>query len=249
MRKLLLSLSLLVALGVTGVAWAANQYTVSGKVTPTGATKKKPKPVSIQFSFTNSDPAGTQPSPIRSYSIRLEGTRVNTGILPVCTASRMTSAQSDAGCSRKAMIGSGTIDSLVGTTGTPTSSSVACRLALRLYNAGKNKAALWLQGGPPSCVTSISQAIDARFVKTGDNTSLEFSVPDSLRHQLGLDIAVTNVTSTIKRITKTKRVKGKKRKVGYFESIGCRDRKRDITVTFTDESGTATPARKALSNC
>jgi hypothetical protein len=161
----------------------------------------------------------------------------------------MTSAGNDAVCSRKAMIGSGTIDSLVGTTGQPASNSVACRLALRIYNAGKNRAALWLQGNPPACITSISQAIPATFVKTGSNTSLDFTVPESLRHQLGLDIAVTKVTSTIKRITVTKKKKGKKVKVGYFESVGCKDRKRDLTVTFTDESGVATPVRKTIGAC
>jgi hypothetical protein len=125
-----------------------------------------------------------------------------------------------------------------------------CTLALRVYNAGKNKAALWLEGGTgkpgiPACLAPIHQAIDAKWVAKDGGTALVFEVPETLRHQVGLDVPVISVTSKFSTITK--KIKGKKR--GYFESIGCADGKRTARGTFTDETGAATPITKDFGKC
>jgi hypothetical protein len=244
------ALAAVAALGIGAVAHAQqNSYTVTGKVSPKGGSAKKPKPVSVDFGFTNSDPSGILPSPIETYSIRFEGLKVNTKDFKACTAASMTAAKSDAGCSSGARMGTGTIESLVGAKGSAASSAAKCNLALTFYNAGTNKAALWLNGAPPTCIATIAEAIPAKFVKTGRNTAIEFTVPETLRHQLGLDVVVTKVGTKLPRKTVTKRKKGKRVKVGYFESLGCPDKKRDLTVTFTDETGTSTPVKQTLNGC
>jgi hypothetical protein len=250
MRKARVFVAAFVAmLSIVAVAAAqTNQYTVTGKVSPAkGGSKAKPKAGSLNFNFQTSEAAGLLPSPIATYSIGFEGGQVNTDLLPFCTAASMTAAKTNTGCAAKSKIGSGVVKSKVGTAGQPVATAVDCQLGLTLYNAGKNKAALWLEGGNAAnpCIAQIAQAIDAKFKKKGSTTSLEFTVPMQLRHQLGLDIAVTDVTSKINRIVVTK--KGKKR--GYLEGIGCKDGKRDITVTFTDETGKATPVKQTLKSC
>jgi hypothetical protein len=243
----ILAVALIAALGITAVAFAqSNEYTVSGKTNPTGGTKKKPKAIQLSFGFQTTRADGTLPSPIQKYSIGFEGAQVYTKVVKKkCTAAAMNAAASDSGCPSRAKVGSGVVEALAGTAGQPLSEAAPCKLNLTLYNSGGNHMALWLKGTPPTCIADISRAIDATFVKKGNGTALEFEVPEDLRHVLGLDVAVVNVTSTIKKIS------GKvgKKKVGFFSSVGCKDKKRDITVTFTDETGAAVPVKRTLPKC
>jgi hypothetical protein len=236
------------ALSVAAVAQAqTNSYTVSGSVSPAGGSKAKPKPIGLNFSFQTSEATGLLPSPIKTYKIAFEGLKVDTTIAKACTAASMTAAKTDSGCPKGSKIGSGTIKAKVGTAGQPIATAADCQLGLTLYNAGKKKAALWLQGGSGAnpCIAQIAQAIDAKWVTKATSGALQFTVPAPLLHQLGLDIAVVDVTAKVNKIQKTK--KGKK--VGYLQSVGCRDKKRDLSVTFTDETGNAVPVKKTLNKC
>jgi hypothetical protein len=117
---------------------------------------------------------------------------------------------------------------------------------LTLYNAPNNHATLYLQGrkanpAPKDCITDIDVAIDASYVRSVSNTTLQFTVPPALLHPVpGLDNAVRNVTSTIRKIVKGS---GKKR-TAYYQSVGgCRKHQRAVTVTFVPESGTTRQAQ------
>jgi hypothetical protein len=245
----IIAVALLALLGITAVAFAqTNTYTVDGTVAK-GGSKAKPKTVGLKFVYTVGDASGLLPTPVKKYSIGFEGMKVDTSFLPKCSAASMTAAKTNAGCPKKSLVGSGTIQALAGAKGTPAAAAAKCQLGLSIHNSGNGKAALWLEGGPGTaneCIAQISQAIDAKFLTKGTTTSLAFTVPPSLLHQLGLDVPVISVTSTIKKIAgKTKTGK----KTGFFRSIGCKDRKRDITVTFTDEAGVATPIKKTIGAC
>jgi len=244
--------ALVAVLGVAAVAYAqnayTNQYTVSGSVNAPGGTKAKPKAGGLKFNFAVTEAAGNMPGPIKTYRILFEGGKVNSGILPACKASTMSSAQSDKGCPSKSKIGSGVVKAKAGAAGGPLADAADCELGLTIYSSGAGKAALWLEGGPGTahnCIAGIHEAIDAKWVKTADASGLEFEVPDKLRHVAGLDVAVVSTTSTINKIV----VKKGKKKTGYLESTGCKDKKRTISVVFTDEAGQATTATKDLPNC
>ena len=73
---------------------------------------------------------------------------------------------------------------------------------------------------------------------------LRFTVPPSLLHVGPLDTAVQEVTSAIKKRVASKRIGGKKRKVGFYSSVGCKGGKRSIQVTFISEAGQRTPKSK-----
>ena len=106
------------------------------------------------------------------------------------------------------------------------------------------KAALWIktEGG---CPVPIAQTVPAKWTQSGTTGGLTFTVPDLLRHQVGLDLPVVDAKATISKITKT--VKGKK--VGFLESTGCKDGKRDFSVQFTTDDGQSQTVKKTLAYC
>jgi hypothetical protein len=252
LRKIrFLGVALIATLGIAALAFAqGNTYTINAKV-PAGGSKKKPKAVGFTFNFTVADPNGNIPQIIKTYSLGIAGSQVNTKVAKVCTAASINAAQSDSGCSSKSKIGSGSVAAVIGTAGQPMAAKAGdCGLNLTIYNGGTNKAALFLEGGTgkpgvPACPAPISQAIDAKWVKKNGGTALVFDVPDALRHPVpGLDVSVVSTKSTLKKITK--KIKGKKR--GYFESVGCKGT-REVTATYTDETGNAVPVTASAGDC
>jgi hypothetical protein len=235
-----------VALAAVAVA-QTTQYTVGGTVTVHGGSEAKPKPGGLSFTFDVSDPSGNQTPPVQTYSIMYEGGRLNTALLPACKADTINALATPdvGGCPSGSKIGTGRLDALIGSAGQPTSSASACKAQLALFNGGKGHATLFVSSELATCPVALRQAIDMQYVTKGELAGLKFTVPELLRHQVGLDITVTHAEATLGKIVKTK--KGKK--VGYIESTGCKDANRDMVVTFTDETGAAFPVQKTLGKC
>jgi hypothetical protein len=234
------------ALAAVAVA-QTTQYTVGGTVTVRGGSKAKPKPGGLSFKFDVSDPSGNQTPPVQTYSIMYEGGRLNTALLPGCkadTINALATPDTD-GCPSGSKIGTGKLDALIGSAGQPTSTASACKAQLELFNAGKGHATLFVSSELGRCPVALRQAIDMQYVTKGEYAGLKFTVPELLRHQVGLDITVTHAEATLGKIVKTK--KGKK--VGYIESTGCKDANRDMVVTFTDETGASFPASTTVGKC
>jgi hypothetical protein len=246
------SRKLLAAAGAATVALASaayaqsagNQYTVDGGSAVRGGTVAKPKAAGLTFKFTAS--AGdTVPAVVKTYAITIEGGKVNPSLIPGCKASAMDAAESDKGCPKGSKIGTGKLTALIGKAGQPKADAQSCTLPFGIYNSGDGKAALWIQAQPPACLVSVAQAVPAQWTKKGTTAGLKFTVPENLRHQVGLDLPVVDASATIKKITKKK----KGRAVGFMESTGCKDRKRDVTVTFTTEDGRSQAVKKTLGYC
>jgi hypothetical protein len=251
MRKIAFLAVTVLMLSLAAVAYAqtqTNTYTVTGSTSPTNAgTSSSPRNLSVKFGYTVGEQAGLRPSPVKKYSIRFAGLRVNTAAFPKCSASTLDS-RGERGCPAGSKVGSGFIKNATGATSNKADRSIACNAALSVYNAGANKAVIYVNGSPNSsnpntrCAIELAAPIPARFIRSAGATALEFTVPPSLLHPLPtLDNAVTSVTSTISGRTRTYRGK----KVSFFQSIGgCVNNKRNITVTFTPESGTASRAQR-----
>lgn len=242
MRKIVILAIGVMAMAITAVAFAAtNTYRVSASTSPTKAgTTKKPVPVAVKFSYQVGEVNNQRPTGIKQYKISFAGLNVNTKPFKACTAARINADQTDAHCPSAARMGSGSVFAVVGAPSDPSAQTLKCYLALTFYNAGRNHAALYLRGTQAaadpskSCITDVSQAIDASFVRNSKGTTLQFTVPDTLLHNSGFDVVVKDVTSTINKKTATV----KHKKVGFFQSVGgCKKNKRAITVTFTPESG------------
>jgi hypothetical protein len=247
-RKMrLMAIAIVAVLGLSAAAAYAqgNSYDFNGKV-PTGGTKSKPKAGGFTFNFSINDPAGNVPAVVKTYKFVIGASKVNTSaVKATCLASKINAAGSDDACPSGAIVGTGSIRAEIGTAGQPWDGTTKCDLKLTAYNGGPNKVALYLDGTDTTkCVAPISQALDAKWTNTSAGAGLQFSVPDELRHQLGLDVSVVDVKSTWKKLT------GKKgsKKVGYFETTGCKG-KRSASVTFTTEDGTSTPVKKSIGSC
>jgi hypothetical protein len=252
MRKLAIFAVTTFVLAIAAVAYAqtTNTYTVSGGTSPTrSGTKKKPVPVQVKFGYTVGTTNGNRPSPVLKYSIRFAGLSVNTKPFPKCSADTLEN-QGPAGCPRGSDVGSGFIQNQTGNRSNPQDKSIQCNAALTVYNSGNNRAVIYVAGDPSQtdprrkCAIELAAPIPARFIRAsgGSATALEFTVPSTLLHPLPtLDNAVVSVQSTIKKVTR----RVGKRRVGFFESTGgCVRNRRNITVTFTPESGTAGRAQR-----
>src|SRR3954469_13699354 len=79
----ILAVAIIAAFGLTAVAaYAANVCTGSGPVSPTGGTKKKPKPVGLSFGYTTDDDSGVNlAAPVKSYDIFFEGITLNSKVV------------------------------------------------------------------------------------------------------------------------------------------------------------------------
>jgi hypothetical protein len=236
-----------VAASAVAAAQATTEFKVGGSVTVTGGTKAKPKPGGLSFKFDVTDPSGNQTPPVETYTIMYEGGRLNTGLLPACKADTLNAmaTPNPSSCPAGSKIGAGKLNALIGSAGQPTGTASPCLASLSLYAGGKGHATLFVSSKLGECPVALSQAIDMQYVTKGAFAGLKFTVPELLRHQVGLDITVTHAEVSLSKIVKT--VKGKK--VGYIESTGCKDGQRDMTVTFTDESGASFPAQAALGKC
>jgi hypothetical protein len=255
MRKLVvLGVTALAVVLVAAVAYAQSQvntYTVTGKTVPAKpGTKKKPLPIQLTFNYQVGEATGLRPSPVKQYTIGFYGAKSNGALFPKCTAQAINAAQSDSGCATGSQVGKGVIINQVGASNNPADKSIDCNLNLTLYNGGQGRLAIYLSGGPTTtvqgktCIIPITQAIDARYVSfAGNGTALQFDVPSNLLHSVpGLDTAVTQVTSTINKLTVKKG--GKTR--GYYESVACQGSKRPIQVTFVSEAGQSATAKTTI---
>jgi hypothetical protein len=243
----LLAVTAIAVLGIAITALAQTPtYDIGGSVSVKGGTKKKPKPGTLSFKFSVASPDGNQPPPLKTYSIMYEGGHINTSLLPACTAKAMNDRNGDDSiCPAKSKVGSGSLEAVVGSTGQPLSTASTCHGELTIYNSGAGHLALFVTSQLATCPVPLHQAIDMKYVTKGALAGVEFTVPDELRHQVNLDITVMSAQAHFKKITKKK---GNK-KVGYIESTGCKDGKRDEVVTFTDETGTPFPVTKTLGAC
>jgi hypothetical protein len=271
MRKLLIAaVTVCAVMAIAGVAIAANQYGLpvastapKGKGSPT-----KPFPTGVKFGYTVSDEAGPRGAPVEGYKIAFQGLTDFAKKFPKCAFSDTSAdeplASVEAKC-KKAKVGSGRVESLVALDANQSDPSAAsvfayCNLQLTLYNVGDgmsirldadNTTLPTSQDGPFGCIVPTHRAIHAKFrkVKIGGvrSGSLDFTVPSELRHNSGFTITVARTESTIRKWVRRVKVAGKKRKVGYYSSIGCgKKNKRLVRVTFVDENGVKSTATKKV---
>jgi hypothetical protein len=241
-----------------------------GSPTPGHPTNAKPIPAALNFDFQvedeNPDLRGT---PIQTFAIGAEGIVAYPKLFPTCS---FTDANADghATSCRKARVGAGLVQVIVGPSNDP-ASKLLCNLRLTLYNLS----GLGRRGGmairldadteaPPladpddrtiNCPVPIHVAIKARFVPVriagAKATELRFTVPPDLLHPTGLDATVRNTESHIlRRVSRGRaRVAGKRRRVGFYSAIACKGRKRTIQATFTAEDGDRSVARTQIRRC
>lgn len=253
MRKARIALfAVFASLGIAALAYAQtaqqNIYKVEANAT-TGGKTSKPKPAQVDFDVTVTEANGNRPAAVAKWEVAFEGIRQNSAKWKYkCTTTKINQASSVDGCPKKSIIGSGFVVNVAGQSGNPAhkSDALQCNLKLTLVNSGENKATLFLYGtpSPPAsdpngpkykCPLQIDDGIPAKFSKSSGGAKLSFTVPAKpFLHPIdGIDNVVVQVTATVKKQT----TKYKRKTIGYFETVGCKDRKRDVRAGFTTEAG------------
>jgi hypothetical protein len=266
MRKLLIAaLALAGVLAVAGVALAQNVYEthVAGGRPIAKGSVNRPVPVSVDFGFRVSETDPTKrATPIKTYSIGSEGLMANPRFFPSCTFRQVQSGPARA-C-RKALVGTGTVRAATGPSSDQALAvSLPCNQRLRLYNIGTGMA-IRLDVDPPQppnfdtdqigCPLSIHDAIRGRFVRTRiaghPATDFRFSVPPNLLHPVtGLDTSVRESVSHLPRKMTRARVRGKRRRVGFYEVVGCTGNRRTARTIYTSETGQRTQSTSTRARC
>jgi len=206
-------------LPTTALAAQQNTYKVNASVTPKA---KATGPAAVKFGFQVSEVSGLQPSAVKRYTIGFGGLKSQGAKAKTCSVAQMTG--SDSGCDKKALIGSGKIDNFVYADSDPSGKEggFTCAKELRIWNAGANKAVLFVGGDPNNCggVGNLAP-IPAKFVKFGNGQALQFEVPATVLHPIpGLTVAIRSVSSTIKK--------------GFFQSVA---KAHPVKATFLTEAG------------
>jgi hypothetical protein len=210
------------ALPTTALAAQQNTYKVTASVTPKA---KASGPAAVKFGFQVSEVTGLQPSAVKRYTIGFGGLKSQGAKAKTCTTAQMTG--SDSGCDKKALIGAGKLDNYVYTDSDPSgvNGGFTCAKDLHIWNAGRDKAVLFVGGDPNKCggVGNLAP-IPAKFVKFGNGQALQFEVPATVLHPIpGLTVAIRSVTSNIKN--------------GFFQSVA---KAHPVKATFLTEAGQST---------
>jgi hypothetical protein len=240
-----------------GYAYAANTYethVASTKPSGKGGTPSRPKPLQVNFGFRvgETDPL-LRPAGIETYRIASEGLVTFPQAFPKCSFSDTlgTDPAAVARKCRRAKMGEGIVKALAGAdSNRAKQGSIVCNQKLVLYNIGDGLA-LRLDGDPPApppdsdqlgCGISFHNSVRTKFVRRRiggmPSSSLEFKVPQNVLHAVpGLTTSVIESVTKIQRKTAFTRVRGKRRRVGYYNAIGCRGRTRLVQTTFITEGG------------
>lgn len=261
MRKLFVAVvgALVISVAVAGIASAVNTYEVPKEligVSPgSKGSVKKPVPAKLQFGYRVGDSENLRPEVIREYRIAAEGLQSYPDARPTCTWDQANKPIKIDDACRKAIVGRGTIDNFIGSP-TDRTQKLDCKVVVTQINISggdprypKTVSQIKKRGGmavridtdPPACIAPVHEALAAPFYDVkleGISTAeLRFSVPEGLAHPSGLDNAVVEVTTTINKVTGKVKVKGKRRKVGFYSAVGRKGSTRTVRVTFIDESG------------
>jgi hypothetical protein len=253
MRKLLLAVTVgvVAALAVAGVAGAVNTYVITiGKTTPDKpGSPSKPSPAKLVFGDGVGDTENLRPSVINRYFIAAEGIKYFANAVPKCTFAQANESPKYNSKCKKAVVGTGSIANAFGPAADRTAKA-GCDVKLTLINISTGKGVTKKRGGiairidtdPPACPLSIHGALVAPIydVKLDGVPSSEyrFTVPDNLVHPApGVDNSVIDVVTTIPKKLHSIKIGGKKRKVSFASSVGRKGKKRTLRVTFVSEDG------------
>jgi hypothetical protein len=258
MRKLWMAVAgaVVLAIAVAGIASAVNTYDVhlANSKSKKGSVAK-PAPASLKFGYRVGDTENLRPQVIREYRIAAEGLQSFPDARPTCTFDQANAPiEFDSACN-KAIVGSGTIENEAGAPN-DRSQKLPCNVELTLINIStgdprepktvgqvrrRGGMAIRIDTDPPACPIPVHESLAAPFydvkIQGISHAELRFRVPDTLAHPGGLDNSVKEVESSILRKTGNVRIKGKRRKVGFYSSVGRKGKTRTVRVTFVDESG------------
>jgi hypothetical protein len=246
-RIVVIGTALAVLIGAV-TAYAAtsglNTYTAKVGFSPNKAgSGKAPSAIGFTETYTATGTNGNRTAPLTDIKTTVYGVTSNGKNFPTCSFGKISSAKSDAGCPKGALVATGSIKAILGPevdTSTSAPDQLPCDPLLHVWNAGKGKVVFFFVDQAPShtcangAITTGTVGPFTGAVKTvGKNLVLDTPVPQYVSFPLaGVEGSLTNLTLRYLKVTKT--VKGKSS--AYQASTACKAGKRPYSVTFTAES-------------
>jgi hypothetical protein len=244
----MIALAATIALGGVALAASTTTYTSKSTVRPAkGGTKKKPVPLALSMSWTQTGPNGERPTPTKGYSLTWTGLNENGGDFPTCTQEEIDAAQSDSVCPEGSLVGDGKLIGLAGSETDPVG-GITCERQPKMYNAGDGKATLFLAGDPSQCAgIGYLPPVAMTWKNSGTSATLTFDVPPNITSPLpGIEGAISTFDLDIHKVTK--QVKGKTR--GYLQGVGCGGKKqRTFTFVVNEVKGEKVTQTSSAGKC
>jgi len=252
LRRTLLAITAATALIAAAVAYAAtaNTYTAKVPVLPTKAgTAKKPMNVAVtqQYHASNSDSTKVA-EVLKDIKVTLYGVKANPKPFPKCTDAMIIAAKDDQGCPKKALIATGQVHSFLTGKGSGLSKTgaTACDPQLDAWNGGGGKIVYFFRTTPTpgskyycaSVPTGATPPYDGTVKESGKNMVLDTPLPPYVSTNVTGIFYGSLVDENLVGVKETAKVKGKT--VGFFQSFGCKGKKRPFSVTFTATDGAKT---------
>ena len=245
MRRIIILGTTLAVLAGASVAGAAtlNTYSAALKFSPTKAgSKKSPSPVGFTETYgAKNDVPGSRAAPLTDIKTTIYGLIGNKKAFPNCDGTRISAMKTDSFCPKKALVGSGPVNSLLGGPDLSVSGS-ACNPFLHIWNGAGNK--LWFFFTTDSahvCAggqlhTGDTNAYPGFVTQQGKNLVTDVPLPPfvstAVAGHSGLYGSLIKEVLTFKKLT----IKSKGKTVGFQSSVGCKGGKRPYSVSFTAKS-------------
>ena len=243
MRRLVLIATALGVLVAAATAYAAvNSYTATIKVVPKAAgSVKKPAPVGYTEDLTaKSTTAGNRAAVLTDIKTTIYGFRADGKDFKQCSANKIDTAHTDAGCPKGSMVASGYITASVGAANDFTSAGAPCDPLLHVYNSGQGKLTFFfVDQGTHQCLggalkTGSVPAYPGTYKVVGKNLVVDVPVPKYVSFPAP-GLAGSLETEHLVWAKMTKQVHGKN--VAAISSVGCQHKKRPYSVAYTASNG------------
>jgi hypothetical protein len=205
------------ALTVPAIAQTPDRLqTASLKVTPAkGGSAKKPKNAKLTLEFSVDPTSRTTADKINYFLPK--NTKLSGVGFPACSADTIND-QGIGACKPASLVGTGEADVSVGSTDVAGPPAAVPPFKVNVYAGGPKKLALYLYDGPAEVA-----AFDAPITNAGGKFGQKIGVviPAQAQSVAGLDVYLTNLTTTIGGKKATVRKKGKKKTVYFASLTGC----------------------------
>lgn len=257
MRRILVVTLALTVLGVAGAAYAAGgPYTGSLAFnTKKAGTKAKPVPIGFDLNIAGSGAAGQRPPVTLQFTVKIYGLRLNGKNFPTCSLSKIAAAHNDTVCPKKALMATGSIQALLGSSTDFSAAGQSCDPVLDVWNSGQGKMTYFFVTTPThqclggALTTGSTPPYPGTYTQSGNYLVTNVRIPQYIDYPVpGLVGSLQSEQLTFK--SQSTKVHGKT--VISQASVGCTKGKRpySITVSYsTPTGGTSSQTIAGLAGC
>lgn len=244
MRRFVLIATALGALVVAAGAFAAssskvNTYKATLKFTTKAAgTASKPVPIGFTQNIKASGTNGNRTAVLSDITTKIYGIKADGKDFPTCSAKKIAADQKDTKCPKGALVASGWITAVLGSSTNFQEAGSACDPLLHVWNSGQGKLTFFfVDQGSHQCLggslhTGQVGPYPATYKMKGKWMVLDVPIPGFVDYPLGATGGLAGSLETEHLVWKKATTKVHGKTVATFASIGCKGKTRPYSTTF-----------------